>query len=229
MNYPMTAVVLAALIGGCGSTGSRDCTPFDTPVADEWTTVPAIGETATFRTEAGQTLSLTQISREDPQPDHAASRFGIERTVCVKRSERRYLRDDGLGAITILFEQLEGYETPIEEQALDISVILEEPSGNSLTIPFFPFSVAVPETEYETPVVRSDPPRTTRLIRDTTIGDERNELAVEITYTDDQYLFDNAPAGTVPLRAMVFARGAGLVRLEYADGERYERVGPSRP
>jgi len=227
----MRLLLIAALTGtlaACTS-GTRPCSSFDLPQAASWSAVGEVGETATFRDAGGASLSLTLLSREDNAPYEGLDRFGAEEVVCRKTSTRRYTLDDPRAGLAIEFLQLEGFEQAFEDQGFFIVTTLESPLGEPLGVKF-PFNVQNPVVNNDDDGITDVTSRwRTRVLTDVDIGEARYAFAVEVLYADPDAVRVDLPDGVPPISGVVFADGGGLVRIDYASGERFVRAGSPRP
>ena len=225
----LSIALLLLPLAACTNGGTRPCGSFDLPAGEDWATVGAVGETATYRDAGGESLSLTLLSREDNAPYEGYDRFGSDEVVCRKSSTRRYLLDGRAAGLTIELRQFEALGRAFEDQPFFIGVTPEAPVGTALRYGFL-FDARDPATFYgEDGLTESTIPRTTRALSDVTIGETRYAIAVESVYTDAAFVNAAVPADAPPISGVVFAEGGGLVRLDYASGERFVRVGPPRP
>ena len=225
----LLVVALSVPLAACNTSGSRPCSSFDLPQAVSWSTVGGVGETATFRDASGASLSLTLLSREDNAPYEGFDRFGAEEVGCRKTSTRRYAFDDPRAGLAIEFVQIEGFEQATEDQVFFISAALESPLGEPLDVTF-PFSARNPiVNNADDGFADATSPRRTRVLDDVDIGEARYAFAVEVRYADPDTVRVGLPDGVPPISGVVFADGGGLVRIDYASGERFVRVGPPRP
>ena len=100
-------LVATVFLAGCTG-GARNCGSFDLPQALSWTTVEAVGESATYTSSSGDNLTLTLLSIENNEPVEAFSREGEDNAVCVKYSNRRYTFNDDNTGLFIEITQAEG-------------------------------------------------------------------------------------------------------------------------
>ena len=217
-------VVAAIFLAGCTG-GTRDCGVFDLPQALSWSTVEAVGESATFTSDSGDNLTLTLLSIENNEPFEAFNREGEDRVICGKFSNRRYMFDDDNTGLFIEITQLAGIGVPFEEQPIVIEIAPEAPLGNSLGNNFF-LRTSRLEFYIDGEIVG---PTLTRSLTDTEFGGINYDLAIEQIYTDTTDLVAETPGGVNTITALVFAQGNagvrdGLVRIDFVNGESFTRV-----
>ena len=217
-------LVAAVFLAGCAG-GARNCGSFDLPQALSWTTVEAVGESATYTSSSGDNLTLTLLSIENNEPSEAFSREGEDSAVCVKFSNRRYTFNDDNTGLFIEITQAEGLDVPFEEQPIVIEATPEAPSGSALDNDFI---LRTDRLEFYVDGEMSESTTTTSLT-DTEIGGLNYDVAIEQIYTDTTDIIAQTPDGVNTISALVFARGNsgvrdGLVRIDFTNGDSFVRA-----
>ncbi len=229
-----TFIFIALAMSGCmGTEATRPCPGFGSPLADQWNTGRDVGDTITYASDTGATVSLELRSRNDSEPYVGVShRVHADEINCRSSSDRLYNFENSDVVLRIEQSHVERDNSGREDALLFyVKIHPESPAVNSIPAYTFSFNLDVQSrqqkyTDSFNPDHRIDvSPLDSRSIENVQIGNNLYPYAVEQKYLNlEQFTNVTDINSLATITRVIVAEGAGLVQFELLSGEVYSRI-----
>ncbi len=216
-------LLLVMLLTGC-HTAQRECQGFHDPKADLWSP-RSIGDSMTFASPDGATVTYTYSSRTDSEPytGYATGSQDESSIICYMESARVLTLNNGNAGIRLRFEKNDFLNRP--KQRLLLGVGLQEPVGTNLKLGFM--LINLDELEDNNHLAYQDGPTDSRVARyypERQIGQTLYQNVIEVEEVDRASVEQRAPSMASAIIRVAFAEGVGLVEFERVDSTVFSRI-----